>query len=105
MHVRSGPRSYNDDNLQILLGKKNSEKSNTLPPVSELAKLRDVWPEHWGDVLPAAIDCPTEYLHTPWCLRTARPRSERKIYSELITDPFYDDDWLRSFDKLFKVTS
>ena len=63
------------------------------------------WPEHWGDVLPAAIDCPTEYLHTPWCLRTARPRSERKIYSELITDPFYDDDWLRSFDKLFKVTS
>ena len=70
-----------------------------------VAKLRDVWPEHWGDVLPAAIDCPAEYLRAPWCLRTARPRSERKIYSELISDPFYDDDWLRSFDKLFKVTS
>ena len=98
-------RSYNDDNLQIILGTKNSEKSNKLPPVSELAKLRDVWPEHWGDVLPTAIDCPAEYLRAPWCLRTARPRSERKIYSELITDPFYDDDWLRSFDKLFGVRS
>ena len=105
--VRAGSharrRSYNDDNLQIIPATQNLAKSNTLPPVTELAKLRDVWPSAWGDVLPAEIDCPAKFLRTPWSLRTARPRSQQKIYSKMITDPYYDDDWLRNFDKLFQV--
>ena len=101
MHARSSSRSYSDDNLQILRGKENSEKSNKLPPVPELAKLRDLWPEHWGDVLPAAIPCDPQFDY----LRTPRASLLRKMYSEMITDPFFDDDWLRSLDKLFKIKS
>ena len=70
-----------------------------MPSVAELAKLRDTWPEHWGDVLPTPIKCTPEYMY----LRDARPESERKMYSKMITDPTYDTDWLRSLATFFKI--
>ena len=58
-------------------------------------------PEHWGDVLPAAILCDPQFDY----LRTPRDPFLRKDYSAMITDPFFDDDWLRGLDELFKIKS
>ena len=70
-----------------------------MPSVDELAKLRDTWPEHWGDVLPASITCAPEKMY----LREARPDNMRKKYSKIITDPTYDADWLRRFAIFFAL--
>ena len=100
-HLARSPRlcSQNDDNLQLLGADENLAKSNRLPAVPELAELRDVWPLHWGDVLPAAIPCPRAYEY----LRKARPLVQQTFYSKLQRDPYYDDHWIKSLCDLFCI--
>jgi hypothetical protein len=85
--------------MQALLGIDNRIKSNLLPSVPELAACRNTWPEHWGDVLPAAIPCPRGYEY----LRKARPQAQQTFYSKLPRDPYYDADWIKGLCDLFRI--
>ena len=100
-HLARSPRlcSQNDDNLQLLRADENLAKSNRLPAVPELAELRDVWPTHWGDVLPAAIACPPAYAH----LRRARPLEAQTFLSKRPRHAAYDEEWVDGLCKLFKI--
>ena len=91
--------NFADDNMQGLEAHKNGSKSNSLPSVKDLAVCRNSWPVGWGDALPRAISCPTEYLH----LRQARPTAEQKWYSALPRHEVFDEAWLASLCEYFDI--